>query len=317
MDSDDEGLLGPRPRRERPARWTFFLHVAFAVLLLAAVSAVFMPRVRTRTSAHPPTATSDSAQASSSPSPVAKEAPLSTFLPSRLRLLDSRTGGNEPPKFLFRGNGPFLPENASDPESPLRFAYDELVAAMREVAAGNGTEMPPRLYLHVFTLLDPVMEKTGVDLERDFFDEEREKGEMVNWPLIGDVDLPSKLPEAERRRRAAALESWQPDRLVERTATMRSLFLAGVPKFYLIDSEAMEDLPEGAPHAAFVAFFHCNHGQDRTGELAAAYRIRYFNSTAEAELEENMRIGMDVPENINAVWWFGEWKMANATASAV
>jgi protein tyrosine/serine phosphatase len=50
-----------------------------------------------------------------------------------------------------------------------------------------------------------------------------------------------------------------------------------------------------------VVYIHCNHGQDRTGELAAAYRIRYLNATVEKEMEDNRGMGADVVMNKNAV----------------
>jgi len=53
-----------------------------------------------------------------------------------------------------------------------------------------------------------------------------------------------------------------------------------------------------------VLYFHCGHGQDRTGELAGAYRLKYTTDSFADVWRENKEMGMDVPENINALLWY-------------
>lgn len=247
--------------------------------------------------------------------------PISDFLPERVRLLDHVARGNEPQKFLFRGNLPLLkkttPPPPQDGSPDLYFAKEELVMALKKTtaeAAGNLT-LPAKLFLYIVSLLDPTLpgEKEALEVETLYFDSHGEEGTVISWPLFGDSTDPFSLNPSERLSKALALESWQPDHLIPRTSTLRSIFTAAIDRFYWIDSESLEDAPAGAPHAGFVVYFHCNHGQDRTGELAAAYNIRYLNKTVEGELEYNKKMGMDVRENMNSVRWFGEWWKVNGT----
>jgi protein tyrosine/serine phosphatase len=61
-----------------------------------------------------------------------------------------------------------------------------------------------------------------------------------------------------------------------------------------------------------VIYFHCGHGQDRTGELAAAYLLQYTAASFQEVWRFNRNLGMDVPANINAMQWLCEWVRVTA-----
>ena len=61
-----------------------------------------------------------------------------------------------------------------------------------------------------------------------------------------------------------------------------------------------------------IILLHCGQGQDRTGQMAAAYQLYMRNHstylpsdlTYAQVLNEQLARGMDVPENLNALEWF-------------
>ena len=61
-----------------------------------------------------------------------------------------------------------------------------------------------------------------------------------------------------------------------------------------------------------IILLHCGQGQDRTGQMAAAYQLYMRNHSTYIPgdlsyaqvLNEQIARGMDVPENLNALEWF-------------
>jgi len=111
---------------------------------------------------------------------------------------------------------------------------------------------------------------------------------LVQWPMVGvtpdifagacderDLPCPSsrqpgRLVPAVRQRLAADFQQWDRDELESRVVALRSI-LEG----------------HGKDGAARVVFFHCLCGCDRTGQLFAAYAMRYRNMSLTEALAEN------------------------------
>ena len=182
---------------------------------------------------------------------------------SHVRLVDRSTTGN----FLFRGG---IPLNSSD-----EFAYHQLVREMRRVA---GAGFPSHFQLVDICLL--TAETADIENERQFFTTNPHLGRFIHWPIYGvgsvrtacaSLGIPSSECAAEqpanltahvRGRLVAAYKDWADagNQLDDRLSYIRSLLL----------SEHSTPL---------VLFGHCECGCDRTGEVFAAYAIRYLNQS--------------------------------------
>lgn len=66
---------------------------------------------------------------------------------------------------------------------------------------------------------------------------------------------------------------------------------------------------------ALVIYVHCGHGQDRTGQFAGSYALRFDKkSTWEDVWNFNKNLGMDVPVNLNALEWTCLWLEAQTVS---
>lgn len=198
--------------------------------------------------------------------------PTHVFDPQVVRMVDS-FGHN----VLLRGSIPVGKDGA--------FVYDELRAEIEVLL--------PELKGQKFHLIDVSLlgtmegEMPDVDTEAKFFDGHPELGSFVWWPLWGtntsavwkacqskeiplrDCENPTMQPAVYRDRRQGHvveilanefLVDKMSDRLVERTSQLRA---------WLTDTTT-RSIPT-------LIYFHCECGCDRTGELAAAYNMRYHN----------------------------------------
>lgn len=229
---------------------------------------------------------------SSSPPPPSSSSSLpgwkrrvgTTFDPRMLVKLE-RIGHN----ILFRGSIPLLEDG--------EFAYKELREQIERIQ--------PELRGEKFKLMDisllgsnPV-ESWDIEAERRFFAENPELGSFVLWPTWGtnssalalacssanisaeDCQNPTMQPAEYRRHKRTShvvdllardfLVDRLSDGLMERTSKIRS-WLSGT-----------YDVP-------LVIYFHCECGCDRTGELSAAYAIRYLNVSFTHAMDVNVKL---------------------------
>eukprot|EP01111_Echinosteliopsis_oligospora_P011861 TRINITY_DN4007_c0_g1_i1.p1 TRINITY_DN4007_c0_g1~~TRINITY_DN4007_c0_g1_i1.p1 ORF type:complete len:193 (+),score=42.68 TRINITY_DN4007_c0_g1_i1:239-817(+) len=166
--------------------------------------------------------------------------------------------------------------------------------AKRALEEGNIT-LPQQFFLIVISLLDPTdpVEGPALTVEKDFFATNNSLGMLHSWPFYGDVLSPLNYTESGMLYMAERLNDWQQDQLPYHSAVIRRF----------LEINDYSDLPA-------VVYFHCGHGQDRTGELAGTYELQYLSTSFYSLWQYNINMGMDVVANKNAMMWFCEyWKI--------
>lgn len=61
---------------------------------------------------------------------------------------------------------------------------------------------------------------------------------------------------------------------------------------------------ETAAATPLVSVVHCHHGKDRTGVIIGAYKMRFLQYTFEQVVQENIAMGQNLVESVNALMWY-------------
>jgi hypothetical protein len=177
----------------------------------------------------------------------------------KVRLLEHSEAGAG--TWLFRTNLPSV--NGS-------FAYDTLVSYMQQRSIEANVSFPDitsqKIKLIDINLLS-VNSYGDIQIEKNYFEANPDKGTFINWPIVGSLVSPNWLSEAERIKEVAALNVSIDD--------MPSL----IPK---IRNAVFSDVPPTIPT---IIFFHCEAGSDRTGQVAGSYMMQYHGYTAKQAYE--------------------------------
>ena len=177
----------------------------------------------------------------------------------KVRLLEYNEAGAG--TWLFRTNLPAV--NGS-------FAYDTLVSYMQQRSIEANVSFP-NITTQGVKLVDisllSVNSYSDIQIEKDFFEGNPDKGIFYNWPIVGSLVSPNWLSEAERIKEVAALNS-SIDNLPSLIPKIRNAVLSDVP-----------------PSKPTMIFFHCEAGSDRTGQVAGSYMMQYHGYTAKQAYE--------------------------------
>ena len=166
----------------------------------------------------------------------------SQFEPQTVHLVDFHSkSGN----YLFRGNTPLI--NGS-------FSYELLMATCRNIAKNRlNRVLSDDAFLIDISLINPTVEKQELRQEIAFFNNNPDKGFLINHPVYGALASPNSYPEAQRKQLENAPDLGNMDKLVANIKT-------------LIDTR------KSTPQIIYV---HCSTGYDRTGETIAAYGMHH------------------------------------------
>lgn len=205
----------------------------------------------------------------------ANETALATkFNPELVRLLDYNTDTGA---FLFRGNMP-VANNA--------LVYQQLLTAMRK--ASPGTPMADKVFVVDISLVNEVIpaEANDLKIEKNFWQQNPTLGKLINHPVYGSLTSPNDYPSAVRKQ-------------LEKIPTVSKI------DDLLLDLQALLKTPQmsGIPLAIYV---HCEAGKDRTGEVAAAYAMKYQGvSYAAAYANANLIAERDISKySKNELQWY-------------
>eukprot|EP00008_Paramoeba_atlantica_P005113 CAMPEP_0201483168 /NCGR_PEP_ID=MMETSP0151_2-20130828/7387_1 /ASSEMBLY_ACC=CAM_ASM_000257 /TAXON_ID=200890 /ORGANISM="Paramoeba atlantica, Strain 621/1 / CCAP 1560/9" /LENGTH=234 /DNA_ID=CAMNT_0047866179 /DNA_START=130 /DNA_END=834 /DNA_ORIENTATION=+ len=198
------------------------------------------------------------------------------FHPNRVHFIDKTPDSSNISNSLFRGN---------EPTENHRFAYDDLVKRLREVAVEEGHfVLPEKFFLVDVCLLDE--EEWSRKVEEDFFKNNPDLGKVVWRPTIGQVLPPEHFAPPERKQMSENL-TFDEDHLINRIPELHeSLFTDyGMPT---------------------VFYVHCEAGVDRTGEVSGSYYIRWLGWSWEQALDyDNSVIDRDMETlSRNAMQWY-------------
>lgn len=187
--------------------------------------------------------------------------------------------------YLFRGNEPKILVNGT-----AVVAYELLKTYLASSAKKSGFQLPDDYYLldlkYIYIPQDPI-ERPDVSLEKAFFKLYPNYGEIHVLDVWGDIEDPNLINVEDRIQKAITLSQWQHDNLPEYIPTLRQLL-------YTIGNRPM------------VIYFHCECGCDRTGEVGAAYLMKFQNVTYEKAMAWNTAIaGRPIlPNHKFAVLWY-------------
>ncbi len=195
------------------------------------------------------------------------------FKPDRLRLVycDDVSGN-----CLFRSNLPVT--NA-------KFAYDDLVQSMRRAyRARIGLSLPMRFELVDVSLLNWFTDSQALQIEQGFFKLHPEKGKFVHHAIYGAISSPEAYPES--------IKEW----------------LEIVPSMGEINDlqNTLGDMINTVHDQPQMIVVHCRAGHDRTGEVIAAFQMRYLNmSYQEAYAKANAVAGRPLnPLSRYGLMWY-------------
>ena len=180
--------------------------------------------------------------------------------PTRVHIIDHRLktkrGGEA---LIFRGNTP-----VNDAGTALNYTawYGALANAAKE-QVGVTLASPNKVYIIDICFQNAVMDYQFAAEEAFWKDPANAaKGEFVHWILLGSLNYPPDFTPAQQEAMARNTSLWDIDQMPPRIQKMRQMMLDGPPPGY----------------SQVAIYFHCTHGQDRTGLFANAYRLSYHES---------------------------------------
>lgn len=198
----------------------------------------------------------------------------SDFLPKRLRIVDSNRKHNT---FLVRGN---LPINAND-----KFQFQQLKGNLSALTGSKRYELIVVSFLNYLT----AKETKNKNIEQRFFSKNSKVAEYRSKTILGSFIDPTEMPD------------W----------FARSLsFLEEYIDFDGIDeliTELREQIHGGETDK--IVYIHCSAGVDRTGYVAGAYKMKYFNTSFRDVLSENIEVLKGLRKHMhfnaqNGLQWF-------------
>ncbi|WP_419533158.1 hypothetical protein [Endozoicomonas sp.] len=170
--------------------------------------------------------------------------PSSEFKPERVHLVDyNEQTGN----YLFRGN---MPLNSKT------FAYHELMGIVNSHAIEQtGSPIPEMVRIIDISLINTINpnERRHLAKEHGFFDQNKELGEVIHYPVYG---IPVSVKHTHRKWRKHFAKKWGKDKLESLVNNLKRR----------LDQDET---------ATIILYVHCEAGFDRTGELIAAYQLRH------------------------------------------
>lgn len=173
--------------------------------------------------------------------------------PDIVHLVQADPSGN----LLFRGNMPVANGN---------FQHDDLIQAMRNAAQAAGRTLPPTFKVIDISLVNELTpgEKHDLDVERAYWRSRPEQGQLINNPIYGSLTSPNDYPAAVRRR-------------LEQKPSLGHLGALIDQIHGLVSARSSDGVP-------VLLYVHCEAGKDRTGEVIAAYSIKYMGVSYRAAL---------------------------------
>lgn len=176
--------------------------------------------------------------------------------------------------YLFRGG---LPEQNG------QFCYGGLVKDMKACLTKQGKKLSDNFQLVVISFLNPVAEYEKIELEKNWFFANQDKGSFFLYSLYGSqVDPVHLLPSV----RNFILHHHDIDGIKTLMKKLKEL----------MDSDHKNDV---------VIYIHCNAGKDRTGEASASYLMEFKGYSYDDAVQLDHKIaGRDLRHaSIHSIRW--------------
>jgi len=154
--------------------------------------------------------------------------------------------------YIFRGNTPLSNDG---------FPYEELMREIKHIANNKLHRIiGDNPYLIDISLINNIAEESHLKIEELFFKNNPDKGELVNHPIYGALTSPNCYPKNIRKEMEKIPNI---DNMSQLLSTIKEK----------IDHK--KDRPQ-------IIYIHCQSGFDRTGEVIAAYQMRYSQCSYES-----------------------------------
>ena len=177
------------------------------------------------------------------------------FSRSRIALID-KVGEN----YIFRGSNPAVTKNGKK-----AFAYDELTYYFKDALRQSGKRLDD-YYLVDISLLD-LDEYYTIRREKDFFAEHPNDGAIINVSTIS------------------------PSLLLERSADSNifTKYLTDTYGIWLTKQlNKIHEIATQQTDKPIIIYIHCNGGRDRTGLMAAGYRMLFNDANLSQAISQNI-----------------------------
>lgn len=168
--------------------------------------------------------------------------------------------------YVFRSDEPVS-------KNPYTFQYDQLVGYMAQRAKNASApwhDATPFVFDWCTLNFLKAEERDDITAERNFFDKNKTLGEFHNWVIIGNLLDPNNMEASQVQSSMDEYIDYDPDQLVKRIGAIRS---------------RLESATNDTSTRSQVTLIHCEGGDDRTGEVSAAYVMQYKNYTLKQALQ--------------------------------
>ena len=152
--------------------------------------------------------------------------------------------------YIFRGNNIFVKKNGE-----MVFAYDELTSYFNNILTKNGRKSLTDYYLIDVSLLD-LDHYDAIKGEEQFFSTHPNYGEVINISTLSPSLLIGQFSDSN---------------------IITSSITKGY-KLWITDTvKKIHDMALNQIDKPIVVYIHCNAGRDRTGLIAASYKLLFNN----------------------------------------
>ncbi len=188
---------------------------------------------------------------------------------NRIALIDS-IGNNH----IFRGNNPLLTKNGKK-----IFAYEELTSYFNDILQQQGLEPLSDYYLIDLSLLD-LDQYYEINEENKFFIEHPEYGMVIN------------------------ISTLSPHLLAKENSPNSNFITTALAKRYNLwindTLEKAHNIAANKTDRPTVVYIHCDSGRDRTGLMAASYKLLFKNmNLVKVRLENIAEVGRNSRKSYN------------------
>lgn len=166
-----------------------------------------------------------------------------------------------------------MPLNDSQPFSACQagivprwvcFGYYEMLDFMQQRALSEaGASLPSNPIVWDVSLMNAMVpdEFPLLQVEQAYWKQFPERGYFTNWVIYGEQQCPAdETNSTVLIEKARTFSKWGWDKIDSRISTLHAAIQMSA-----------------ASSASLIVVFHCYHGADRTGEMAASYQMRYQN----------------------------------------
>jgi hypothetical protein len=169
------------------------------------------------------------------------------------------------------------------------FVYDQIKSRFLQLVP----QLPSSFYLVDVSLLGFQGEEPDIEAERLFFAANPALGSFVWMPLFGvnETVLEAQCQKEGFSREACNNPTCQPNAFNESVnkAISTNSQLDQASDALISRTAWLHEMMNSAPALPTIYYYHCECGCDRTGELTAAYRMRWMGRNFTQVMKDDIR----------------------------